>query len=96
MAIEGRSKKPERKTNGKEDEGASDRSRRKLRASEQENVSPYISPNELALRWRCSRSSVDRIAARAKLKRLYLGQGKNGMVRYLLSEVVAIEKKNTL
>lgn len=53
--------------------------------------SPYYSPNELVERWRCARSSVDRIASRAGLKRLYLGEGKNGIVRYLRKEVEAYE-----
>jgi hypothetical protein len=51
----------------------------------------YISPKELAERWRCARSSVDRIARRAGIKRLYLGEGKNGMVRFLRKEVEAYE-----
>ena len=55
--------------------------------------SPYISPNELAERWQCSRSSVDRIARRAGLKRLCLGVGKNGNIRYLKKEVIAYENK---
>ena len=40
----------------------------------------YISPKELQRRWQCSRSSVDRVARRAGLTRLYLGEGRNGMV----------------
>ena len=51
----------------------------------------YISPKELAERWQCARSSVDRIARRAGIKRLYLGEGKNGMVRFLRKEVEAYE-----
>jgi hypothetical protein len=58
-----------------------------------QNVSPYISPRELAERWQCSRSSVDRIARRAGLRRLCLGVGKNGNIRYLKKEVIAYEKK---
>ncbi|HML74502.1 MAG TPA: hypothetical protein PKB02_08385 [Anaerohalosphaeraceae bacterium] len=54
--------------------------------------SPYISPNELAQRWQCARSSVDRIARRAGLSRLCLGEGKNGSVRYVREEVFAYEK----
>ena len=54
-------------------------------------VSPYVSPGELAARWRCARSSVDRIARRAGLHRLCLGIGRNGMVRYLRKEVEALE-----
>ena len=53
---------------------------------------PYVSPKELARRWCCGRSSVDRIARRAGLTRLYLGAGKNGMVRYVRKEVEAYEE----
>jgi hypothetical protein len=54
-------------------------------------ISPYISPSELAERWRCARSSVDRIAGRAGMNRLYLGDGKNGIVRYVRKEVEIYE-----
>lgn len=57
------------------------------------NELPYISPKELAERWQCSRSSVDRIARRAKMKRLCIGTGKNGSVRYFRKEVLAYEEK---
>ncbi len=53
----------------------------------------YISPNELAVRWRCSRSSADRYARAGNVKKLFLGQGKNGGVRYVLQDVVDFEKK---
>lgn len=52
----------------------------------------YVFPNELAARWRCSRSTVDRIARRAGLSRLHLGEGKNGIVRYVRKEVEAYEQ----
>lgn len=52
---------------------------------------PYVSPNELATRWCCARSSVDRIARRANLTRLCLGEGRNGIVRYIRKEVEAYE-----
>jgi hypothetical protein len=52
----------------------------------------YVSPRELAARWRCSRSSVDRIARRAEISRVYLGEGKNGIVRYVRKEVEAYEE----
>ena len=54
--------------------------------------SKYISPNELAHHWQCSRSSVNRIARRAKLTQLCLGEGKNGTIRYMRKEVEAYEK----
>ena len=54
--------------------------------------SPFVSPNELADRWRCARSSVDRIAQRAGLRRVCLGSGARGMVRYLREEVERYEQ----
>lgn len=57
---------------------------------------PYISPNELAERWCCARSTVDRIAAIARLKKIYLGEGKNGIVRYNRQEVEAYEASRTV
>ncbi len=53
--------------------------------------SPYLSPKELAQRWRCSPSSVDRIAQRAGLTRMCLGEGRNGIFRYIRKEVEAYE-----
>lgn len=44
-------------------------------------------------RWRCGRSSVDRIANRAGLKKLYLGEGKPGIVRFIRKEVDAYEER---
>jgi len=52
----------------------------------------YLSPNELAERWRCARSSVDRIAKRSGLHRVCLGGGIRGMVRYLREEVERFEQ----
>ena len=51
----------------------------------------YISPRELAERWRCSRATAQRIADRHKFTKLFLGEGKNGMVRYRREEVEAYE-----
>jgi hypothetical protein len=59
--------------------------------SNEVEASPYIAPKELAKRWCCGRSSVDRIARRAGLTRLCLGEGRNGMVRYVRKEVEAYE-----
>lgn len=56
-----------------------------------DNSLPYISPKELAARWCCSRSTVDRIASRAGLTRLCLGEGRNGTIRYLRDEVEKFE-----
>ena len=58
--------------------------------------SPYLSPRELAERWRCSRSSVDRIARRAGLKRFCLGEGRNGIVRFLRKEVEVFEESRSV
>ena len=54
--------------------------------------SKFLSPREIAARWRCSRSSVGRIAQRAGLRRVFLGGGVKGMVRYLREEVEQYEK----
>jgi hypothetical protein len=54
---------------------------------------PFLSPKDLQERWRCSRTSVDRIARRAGLKRFCLGEGRNGIVRYSRKEVEAFEMK---
>lgn len=53
----------------------------------------YISPNKLAKRWDCSRSSVDRVAENAKFRRFILGSGRNGNIRYLLADVEEFERK---
>jgi len=58
--------------------------------------SPYLSPKELARRWRCGRSTVDRIAERERLTRLCLGEGRNGVIRYLLEEVETLERDRLL
>lgn len=57
---------------------------------------PFFSPTELAQRWRCSRTSVDRITRRAGLTRLCLGEGKNGLIRYLKKEVTAYEASHQI
>ncbi len=61
-----------------------------------ECVGEYCSPRELAARWRCSRSTVDRIAQRARLTRLCLGDGRNGIIRYLVKEVEQYERSRML
>jgi len=55
--------------------------------------SEYFSPNELSIRWKCSRTSVDRYTKEAGLTRFYLGNGKNSAVRFLRKEVIAYEKE---
>lgn len=59
----------------------------------QTNQSKYITPNELAIRWKCSRTSVDRYTKSAGLTRLCLGDGKNSAIRFLRKEVEAYEKE---
>lgn len=61
-----------------------------------ETATPFISPKELAARWRCGRSSVDRIARIAGMTRLCLGKGRNGTVRYVLKEVIAYEQSRMI
>jgi len=63
----------------------------KTRQINPDEISPYISPSELAERWRCSRSSVDRIARRAGLTRILFGTGRNGIVRFDRKEVMLYE-----
>lgn len=53
---------------------------------------PFISAKELSERWQCARSSVDRVARRAGMKRFVLGDGKNGMVRFLRKDVENYER----
>jgi hypothetical protein len=61
-----------------------------------ETPSPYVSPKELSHRWLISRSSVDRIARRAGLTRLCIGEGKNGTVRFDRKEVLDYEAKQRI
>ncbi len=67
-----------------------------MKKSGEHPPSPFISPNELAERWQCARSSVDRIVRRAGIKRICLGEGKNGMVRFLREEVEAYEQNRII
>jgi hypothetical protein len=73
--------------------GESDKHPRTLKDGVYVTLTLYLSPKELQERWRCSRSSVDRIARRARLTRLCLGEGRNGIVRYSRKEVEAFEEK---
>lgn len=61
-----------------------------------DTVSPLMAPREVAERWRCSRSSVDRVAQRAGLRRVCLGTGQRGMVRYLRDEVLRFEQSRLI
>ena len=72
------------------------RTQRAAKAEQIEHTLVYLSPRDLALRWRCSRSTVDRIATREGLTRLCLGEGQNGIIRYLLEEVEQLEESRLL
>ena len=48
---------------------------------QKKSVPVYLSPRDLAARWRCSRSTVARIAKREGLTRLCLGEGRS-VVRF--------------
>ena len=66
-----------------------------LQTNTSDEMGPYLSPRDLAERWRCSLSSVYRIAEEEGLTRVRLGnarKGKNSMIRYLRSEVEAYEE----
>ncbi len=52
----------------------------------------YVSPRWLAERWDCSRTTAQRIADRAGITKVYLGEGRNGTVRYRLDEIEAYEE----
>ncbi len=53
----------------------------------------FLSPRQLAERWDCSATTAQRVAMNAGIAKYCLGEGKNGMVRYLLSEVETYEEK---
>jgi hypothetical protein len=52
----------------------------------------YCTVDELARRWACSRTSVNRIIAAAGITRTLLGEGTKGIVRIPREEVLAYEK----
>jgi hypothetical protein len=56
----------------------------------------YMSPKELALRWKCGRSTADRIARREGFRRLALGVGRNGTIRYVTEDVMAYEQQSVI
>ena len=58
--------------------------------------SPLMSPSEIASRWRCGRSTVDRIARREGFSRVLMGHGRNGMVRFWRKEVLDFEARRTI
>ncbi len=58
-----------------------------------EGETRFLSPRQLARRWDCSATTVQRIAVSASITKYCLGEGKNGMFRYLLSEIEAYEEE---
>jgi hypothetical protein len=62
----------------------------------QAGPSPYISPKQLARRWCVSRSTADRIARQHRFTRFVPGNGANGVVRYLLEEVIRYEQSRLI
>lgn len=60
------------------------------------DLSLYFSPRDLAERWRCSRTSAQRIADRVGFSKVLLGEGKHGIVRYVRSEVEEYEASRTV
>ena len=56
----------------------------------------FLSPRQLAERWDCTPTTAQRIARGAGITKFCLGEGRNGMVRYLLSEVESHEEARRL
>ena len=56
----------------------------------------FLSPRQLAERWDCTPMSAQRIAKRAGIAKYCLGEGRNGMVRYLASDVEAYEEERRI
>lgn len=51
----------------------------------------FLSPRQLAMRWDCSRTTAQRIADRVGIPKYYLGEGKNGLVRYAMQDIESYE-----
>lgn len=56
----------------------------------------FVSARQLAIRWDCSRNSAHRTAERAGIAKVFLGGGRNGMVRYKLSDIIAYERSRSV
>ncbi len=52
----------------------------------------YLSPKDLAQRWACSRGTAQRIAEKNKFNKYFFGEGRHGIVRYILEDVVRFEE----
>jgi len=55
----------------------------------------YVSPAELASRWRMSRTGAVRIAEQAGMRSVYLGEGARSTRRFRLSDVIEYEDSVT-
>lgn len=53
-----------------------------------------ISARTWAVRWDCSISSIRRAAKRFKIRTVYVGDGRNGLVRYSLSDILRVEREH--
>ena len=56
----------------------------------------YISARTWARRWDCSLSSVRRAAERHRVRRVYVGSGRNGLVRYAVEDIERLEDQSEL
>lgn len=69
---------------------------REMKEEGNKQESLYVSTRELAKRWQCAVSSVGRIAKKNGFARFYLGEGRNGIVRYLRKEVEEFENSRRI
>ncbi len=56
----------------------------------------FICAQTWAARWDCSISSIRRAAKRFRVRRVYVGDGRNGLVRFALQDIMRVEKENGL
>lgn len=54
----------------------------------------YVSARTWARRWDCSVSTVRRAARRFAVRRIYVGPGRNGLLRFDLSDIERVERDN--
>jgi len=64
------------------------------RSSGTDSSSQYLSPNDLAARWRISRRSLDRLVQEEGFTKLFLGDARNSSVRFRLDEVLRYEQEH--
>lgn len=65
--------------------------RKEITNTSEEELVQYVSPRQLAMRWDCSRTTAQRIADRVGIPKYYLGEGKNGLVRYAMQDIESYE-----